>query len=601
MPPTDDMPKTRYLRFRNTLENAKKIADLLVSETIQRESRWLESHFADKLPGPKFEAKPNRRSSDSLAQQRLLQRLPTLLADRRRLANEITDPLCKGPLNDARGRLAGIEANVRETLEELERLAKAQKPPRIRFLAENKRTKRMSRGIPQPVPLNQTDFPDGPDLQAHIETAVVELAKNAVSRSSFASAFENASREDSQLMVDYLNLVLHQPDVFLAENGKSILRLLCKLAKRAGVYPHRYTLEGLEKEQVPCDHGGFADIYKGKYKDRNLCVKVIRCNSSNMKNILKDTAKEMLLWAHVSHQNILPFYGVYAFDSPTRRLCLVSPWMDHGNLYEYLKNNPKSNPSSRIWLLRDIVSGLLHLHEKGIVHGDLKEANILVSAEERALIGDFGLSTIAMTVTMGYSKKNGGPAAFTPRWSAPEIIHRIVSAPTAPTDIWSYGCLCFKVLTDKEPFHRCTLEQSIPVAHIKGEKPHQPRGLLWWKDDACKNLDSWVSRLMVNCWESNPDKRPTSKIIQGIFDDHTGDSRDERKQSEPIVQPEDKLGFWHDMKAHSDNIDIDVSKVKDLLLKVRASSRLNLGSSRSLSASSLPSFTFAVQRGWSFA
>lgn len=51
--------------------------------------------------------------------------------------------------------------------------------------------------------------------------------------------------------------------------------------------------------------------------------------------------KELTLWAHLSHVNILPFYGVYLHHE-TKRICLVSPWMENSNLHDYLQDRPET-------------------------------------------------------------------------------------------------------------------------------------------------------------------------------------------------------------------------------------------------------------------
>jgi serine/threonine protein kinase len=50
-------------------------------------------------------------------------------------------------------------------------------------------------------------------------------------------------------------------------------------------------------------------------------------------------AKEAILWAHLYHPNILPFYGVYT-QNISERICIISPWMSRGDLSAYLKNCP---------------------------------------------------------------------------------------------------------------------------------------------------------------------------------------------------------------------------------------------------------------------
>lgn len=47
------------------------------------------------------------------------------------------------------------------------------------------------------------------------------------------------------------------------------------------------------------------------------------------------------MWSHLRHPNLLPFYGIYHLGDRYDRVCLVSPWMDNGNISDYLKANPE--------------------------------------------------------------------------------------------------------------------------------------------------------------------------------------------------------------------------------------------------------------------
>lgn len=90
------------------------------------------------------------------------------------------------------------------------------------------------------------------------------------------------------------------------------------------------------------------------------------------------------MWAHLSHQNILPLYGV-CFLGISGRFCLVSPWIQYNNVVEYLTEFPESHgmalvsPLSFPGLIEDLIvfqvsdvaSGLLYLHQLMIVHGNL--------------------------------------------------------------------------------------------------------------------------------------------------------------------------------------------------------------------------------------
>lgn len=62
---------------------------------------------------------------------------------------------------------------------------------------------------------------------------------------------------------------------------------------------------------------------------------------------------EALLWGQLSHPNILPFYGIYINEVRRNRFGLVSPWMENGNVVNYLKHNPDV---SRLPLVRYLLS-----------------------------------------------------------------------------------------------------------------------------------------------------------------------------------------------------------------------------------------------------
>ena len=116
------------------------------------------------------------------------------------------------------------------------------------------------------------------------------------------------------------------------------------------------------------DSGHFGEIYKGRFRNQAICLKIIKVNrKTQIKHLLKVSLfdafnnrkrlkvtsqaffKEALLWGHLSHPNILPFYGIYHLEDKHGRISFVSPWMENGNVTEYLKRNPLAN---RLLLVR---------------------------------------------------------------------------------------------------------------------------------------------------------------------------------------------------------------------------------------------------------
>ncbi len=120
--------------------------------------------------------------------------------------------------------------------------------------------------------------------------------------------------------------------------------------------------------------GAFADVYKGRYKGQTVCCKKFRLlgDSSHPVSILRVSflqcfigwmcsyclqkfAKEIVLWAHSSHHNVLPFYGVYAFEDPVQGISLISPWMKNGNLRQYFEKFPDARRVPLVSMLSGLV------------------------------------------------------------------------------------------------------------------------------------------------------------------------------------------------------------------------------------------------------
>ncbi|KAF9450874.1 kinase-like protein [Macrolepiota fuliginosa MF-IS2] len=335
--------------------------------------------------------------------------------------------------------------------------------------------------------------------------------------------------------------------------------MLCSITKSARVYPRCYTLKNLKiSDAQPLAGGGFADIYKVSYKKEIMCVKVFRLfKKEDQTQALVDSVKEMLLWANASHDNVLPFYGIYR-DEAAGRPCLVSPWMENGNLHEYLKRHPDA---PRALLVQDVAEGLHYLHQASIVHGDLKAQNILVSDDGRALIADFGLSTVAMTTRRASPNTVAG---CTTRFTALEIVLNKDGRvkPTKASDIWSFGCLCLEAFTGKTPYYRCRTDVQVVMALQKEEKPDQPRD----GDDICGTLEGWISDMMKGCWATDPKERPSCEKIRNTL--VTNGNQPDVRPKTPI-RAKDKPVFRRDMEDQL-GMEPDYRRVEELIRDVSA-------------------------------
>jgi hypothetical protein len=145
-------------------------------------------------------------------------------------------------------------------------------------------------------------------------------------------------------------------------------------------------------------------------------------------------------FAEFEHRNVLP---VYDAGEDEGALYVVEQIVDGRNLGELLQRERRLRVERALAILEQVAAGLDDAHERGVVHGDLKPANVLIDAsEERALISDF----FEDVATGPSSDAFIGTVAF----AAPE---RLVADQVDPSaDIFSFGCIAFLCLTGKEPF-----------------------------------------------------------------------------------------------------------------------------------------------------
>ncbi|CAE6477276.1 unnamed protein product [Rhizoctonia solani] len=187
-------------------------------------------------------------------------------------------------------------------------------------------------------------------------------------------------------------------------------------------------------DEYPTSHGGLSDVYAGRLLNgTRIAVKALRVSTTSMKHDpthLKHAARELHTWGRCTHPNVLHLMGLSIFRG---RIGMVSLWMKYGSLPSYLESVPGVD---RFDMCVQICEALSYLHRIGIVHGDLKGANVLVSEGGVPVLTDFGNSLLADR-TLRFTQTTSSPS-FTVRWSAPEIIEESTSH-TEASDIYALG------------------------------------------------------------------------------------------------------------------------------------------------------------------
>lgn len=125
--------------------------------------------------------------------------------------------------------------------------------------------------------------------------------------------------------------------------------------------------------------------------------------------------QEIKLWRNLTHDNVVPFYGANHRKEP---FFIVSKYAANGEFIPYLKRE-KQKERIVVWRkLKEVAAGLSYLLGLGIVHGDLKGNNIVVSKDGTAMLSDFGLS-FSESGSCSVVAKSGNLGAMA--WHAPEF------------------------------------------------------------------------------------------------------------------------------------------------------------------------------------
>ncbi|CAF1601643.1 unnamed protein product, partial [Adineta ricciae] len=209
--------------------------------------------------------------------------------------------------------------------------------------------------------------------------------------------------------------------------------------------------------------GGFGIVYKGIYHGSEIACKVIDSQLS------KRTTKEINILKALHHSNIVQYIDVIY---TSKRTFIIMEYINGGTLYDYIRNTAYSN---QYWtnthsMMINIAYAMNYLHEKNIVHADLKSDNILLRSNNIAVLSDFGLSKIIKD-TQILSSTYGNTGAL--RWLSPELCAHNRERPSYLSDVWAYGCVLLEIITKKVPWE-AIFENSYDLidalAHAKNVK-----------------------------------------------------------------------------------------------------------------------------------
>ena len=280
--------------------------------------------------------------------------------------------------------------------------------------------------------------------------------------------------------------------------------------------------------------GAFGSVYRALNMSTGETVAVKQIRLADLpRPELRVITMEIDLLKNLDHPNIVKYLG---FVKSTESLNIILEYCENGSLHSISKNFGKFPEHLVAFYMSQVLHGLLYLHDQGVIHRDIKGANILTTKKGDVKLADFGVAT--RTTTLHESSVVG-----TPYWMAPEVIE--LAGATTASDIWSLGCTIIELLDGKPPYHKMQPMHAL-FRIVNDDHPPLPEGAspvvrdflmqCFQKDP---NLRVSARKLLKHPWIVNSSKRGSQQPKQRV--DHEEAVKSVQQWNEALKSPDSSI------------------------------------------------------------
>lgn len=260
-------------------------------------------------------------------------------------------------------------------------------------------------------------------------------------------------------------------------------------------------LSGRYELEEKIGSGGMAEVYKAhdRLLARPVAIKILHAAYRADVEFIERFHREAKSAARLSHPNIVSIYDVGVAGNDHY---IVMEYVQSNTLKKKIQDEGALDILTAVAIAKDIASGLTHAHANNIVHCDIKPHNILMTADGRAKITDFGIARAVTESTLTY----GGSVIGSVHYFSPEQARG--GSITPKSDVYSLGIVLYEMLTNRLPF---TGDNPVAIAmkHIEEEAIAPSR----YRPQIPPMLEAIVCRAM----SKSPEIRPSSfELVQEL-------------------------------------------------------------------------------------
>jgi eukaryotic-like serine/threonine-protein kinase len=239
-------------------------------------------------------------------------------------------------------------------------------------------------------------------------------------------------------------------------------------------------------------HGGMATVYRATDTrlDREVALKVMHVELARDEDFVRRFIGEAKSVARLSHQNVV---AVYDQGADGLFLYLAMEYIHGRTLRQLLRERGWFSPAAALDIMTGVLDGLAAAHASGIVHRDVKPENVLLTADGRVKVADFGLARAQAAAAQTRAGLLIGTVAYVP----PEQVSGEITGPRG--DVYSAGVMLFELLTGRQPFRGDT-PLSVAYQHVNQDVP-APSSIM-------PGIPAAVDQLVLAATSRDPARRP---------------------------------------------------------------------------------------------
>jgi serine/threonine protein kinase len=222
-----------------------------------------------------------------------------------------------------------------------------------------------------------------------------------------------------------------------------------------------------------------------------VALKFLPDQAARDEALLERFRNEVRTARRVSHPNVCRVYDVGEADG---HAFFTMEYIDGEDLASLLRRIGRLPQDKALDIARQLCAGLAAAHSKGVLHRDMKPANIMLDGRGQVVITDFGLAGVAGEI-QGAEVRSGTPAYMAPEQLAGKEV-------SARSDIYALGLVLYEIFTGKRAFPEAS----------GGARGNKSETALSRPSSVVKDLDPVVERVILRCLEQEPGARPATVL-----------------------------------------------------------------------------------------